>query len=187
MEGDSLVRSWIGDVLRARPEVLAIAMRQRAKFEGWLKFELAAHAELQGAIEVQVEASADDSSNSRADLTFIYADERYDVELKTCNTNWRMRGILDKTRPITKNVASVIKDARKLRHCSGRGVVAACIFPVEVGDMRWVNYLSRISDETGIELSPDQHAVRVPIAIGQDTSVEIVVISFSAGTAASRL
>jgi hypothetical protein len=178
MEADFLVRSWIADVLQAHRELLAIAVRQRAKFEGWLKFELAAYAQLQGALEVRVEASADDSSNSRADLTFMLSSERCDVELKTCNTNWRMRGVLNKTRPITKNLASIIGDARKLQNCPGQGVVAACIFPVEEGDMRWTEYLSRIADGTGLELSADRHAARVSIPIGHDHLVEVIIISF---------
>lgn len=44
------VRNWIADVLRRNPGPVLIAMRQRAKFEGWLKFELAAHAERYGKL-----------------------------------------------------------------------------------------------------------------------------------------
>lgn len=40
-----LVREWIVEILQAHRAVLEIAIRQRAKFEGWLKFELAAHLE----------------------------------------------------------------------------------------------------------------------------------------------
>lgn len=50
----------------------------------------------------------------RADVTFHDGNERDDVELKTPNTNWRIPGILNKHRPITKNFAGVVKDARKL-------------------------------------------------------------------------
>src|SRR6266700_5182540 len=126
MEADILVRTWIADVIERRSDLVAIAMRQRAKFEGWLKFELAAYAQLKGAAEVTVEAATDDSSGSRHDLTFYYGAERCNVELKTCNTNWRMKGVLVKTRPITKNVAGTIKDAGKLQNCVGHGVVAVC-------------------------------------------------------------
>ena len=153
-------------------------MRQQAKFEGWLKFKLAAYAQFKGAVEVQVEPSARDSSNLRADLTFIYGNERCDVELKTCNTNWRMKGVLNKTRPITKNVAGVFEDGRKLHKSSGQGVVAACIFPVECGDMRWVEYLSRIAAATGIELPADSPTSRGSIPIGHDCNAEVDIISF---------
>jgi hypothetical protein len=113
MELDALVRKWIVEVIRAHSALIAIAVRQRAKFEGWRKFELAAYAELHGAQSVEVEtASGDDLVRTRCDLTFSYGDKRCDVELKTCNTNWRMEGVLSRTRPITKNVAGIVADAR---------------------------------------------------------------------------
>jgi hypothetical protein len=57
------------------------------------EFELAAYAQSQGAEDVEVEAATDESSLSRGDLTFRFDGARYDVELKTCNTNWRMPGV----------------------------------------------------------------------------------------------
>jgi hypothetical protein len=178
MEADDLVRAWIVDVIQARSRLIAIATRQRAKFEGWLKFELAAYAELNGASEVQVEAATDDSSGSRGDLTFHYCGERCDVELKTCNTNWRMKGVMDKTRPITKNVAAVIEDAGKLQNCSGHGIVAFCIFPVGPGDMRWTEYLSRISSGAGVQLSVDRNTTRITIPLTNDYKADVIVVSF---------
>lgn len=77
-------------MLEQHRPLLAIAIRQRAKFEGWLKFELALFAEQHGATSVEVEAPS--GSGSRSDLTFLYDGKRYDVELKTANTNWRMNG-----------------------------------------------------------------------------------------------
>jgi len=97
---EKILRSWIVDVLEQRRSLLAIAIRQRAKFEGWLKFELALYAEQHGATSVEVEAPT--GAGSRSDLTFLYDGKRYDVELKTSNTNWRMKGVLARTRPITK-------------------------------------------------------------------------------------
>jgi len=178
MEADILVRRWIADVIGRRSDLVAIAMRQRAKFEGWLKFELAAYAQLKGAAEVTVEAATDDSSGSRRDLTFYYRGEKCNVELKTCNTNWRMTGVLDRPRPITKNVAGIIEDARKLQKCVGHGVVAACIFPVERGDRRWKEYLKRIGEEAGVHLSEKGHTTRVPLDIDDHCSADVVVVSF---------
>src|SRR5436190_23834073 len=129
---DQQVRRWIVDVLEQRRPLLNVAVRKRAKFEGWLKFELALHAEQHGATNVEVETPSD--SGSRSDLSFTYGGCRYDVELKTCNTNYRMPGVLDSTRPITKNIASVVIDGNKLRLCPGQGIVAFCLFPVSVGD-----------------------------------------------------
>lgn len=121
---DIIVREWICEVLRAHPSVLTIALRQRAKFEGWLKFELAAWAELQGAQDVEVEANSDYTAATRADLTFWWAGVRCDVELKTANTNYRMAGVANIHRPITKNLHGIGRDAGKLRNVIGQGVVS---------------------------------------------------------------
>ena len=165
MEVDALVRGWIVEVIRAHSGLLTIAVRQRAKFEGWLKFELAAHAVANGAIGVEVEASADEGARSRADLTFFVSGSRCDVELKTCNTNWRMDGVLNRTRPITKNISGIVTDAKKLQNCSGVGIVAFCMFPVSSGDDRWIDYLTRIGAEVGTQLSPREHATRVSMQV----------------------
>lgn len=186
MEPDVLVRTWIADILQARSKLLAIAIRQRAKFEGWLKFELAAYAELHGAEQVKIEAATDDSVRSRADLTFHYNGERYDIELKTCNTNYRMKGVLDRTRPITKNVAGIITDAKKLASCAEHGVIAACMFPVQGNDQRWAEYLVRIGNETGVLLSAHQHTTRVSVPIGSNDATGVIVISFVAAKARLR-
>jgi hypothetical protein len=119
------LRLWIVDVLEQHRPLLNVTVRQRAKYEGWLKFELALYAEQHGATNVEVETPSD--SGARSDLSFTFGDCRYDVELKTCNTNYRMAGVLDCTRPITKNIASVVIDGKKLRLCPGKGIVAfAC-------------------------------------------------------------
>ena len=84
MEVQEIVRVWIGEVLRGHPRPVAIAMRQRAKFEGWLKFTLAAIAELKGATDVVVEARTG-YALARSDVSFQWHGTRYDVELKTIN------------------------------------------------------------------------------------------------------
>jgi hypothetical protein len=165
---------------------MAIAIRQRAKFEGWLKFELAAHAEAKGMNDVTVELAATEAMRSRADVTFWLGGERYNVELKTCNTNWRMEGVREATRPITKNIAGIIQDATKLQTCTGRGIVAVCMFPVNNRDTRWTEYLERISTETGIELSVERNSTRVSIPIGSSCKADVVVISFAVPKAASK-
>src|SRR5688572_11422352 len=121
---DVQIRNWIVDILGQHRSLLAVAVRQRAKFEGWLKFELALYAEQHGASAVQVETAYE--SGARSDLSFVYDDRRYDVELKTSNTNWRMNGVLALTRPITKNIDSIIIDGKKLQQCPGQGIVAFC-------------------------------------------------------------
>jgi len=178
METDLLIRGWIADVLLAHSALVGIAVRQRAKFEGWLKFELAAFAEAKGMQDVRVEPSTGELTRSRSDLTFSRSGERYDIELKTCNTNYRMEGVLELTRPITKNLAAIIDDAKKLQVCAGRGIVAVCIFPVCPGDRRWIGYLERISEGTGIGLSADHNSTRVTIPLRNACAADVVVVSF---------
>jgi hypothetical protein len=173
---DKALRGWIVDVLEQHRALLAIAVRQRAKFEGWLKFELALHAAHHGATAVEVETASD--ARSRSDLSFVYEGQRYDVELKTCNTNWRMKGVLDLTRPITKNIASVVVDADKLRHCPGQGIVAFCLFPVGCGDGRWTGYLSRIGSALSVDLSEGNHSSRVTIPLEDGCGADVIVATF---------
>jgi len=100
-----------------------VALRQRAKFEGWLKFELAAMVIAQGATDLIIEATYD---AGRADLSFRYGGETYFIEMKTPNTNWRISGVQSKHRPITKNIHSVIADAEKLQSCRDEGFWSSC-------------------------------------------------------------
>src|SRR5690606_11877694 len=59
------VAHWITEIVTARCQLLAVALCQRAKFEGWLKFELAAMALSQGA---RVEFEPKLPAGGRADL-----------------------------------------------------------------------------------------------------------------------
>lgn len=61
---------------------------------------------------VEVESKSDNSFE-RADIMFKEDGETYKIELKTHNTNWRVEGIKNKHRPITKNVKSIIRDTYK--------------------------------------------------------------------------
>lgn len=178
MQPDILIRRWIVEVIRAHASLVAIAVRQRAKFEGWLKFELAAYAELQGASDVKVEAGSAESGRARCDLTFEHNGGRCDVELKTCNTNWRMEGVLNLTRPLTKNIAEIVADARKLTMCQGEGIVAFCVFPVPTEDRRWTQYLTRIGNQVGIRLSVESHTDRVSVSLGGGCEADVVVVAF---------
>ena len=174
---EHVLRSWIADILMSRLPLLAIAVRQRAKFEQWLKFELALHCEQHGATEVEVEAPL--GNGCRSDVAFRYQDARYYVELKTPNTNWRMSGVENKTRPITMNVAAISEDARKLANCNGQGIVAFVLFPVPQGDNQWKTYLERISNELGIALSEDANCSRVTVPVGNGHFCEMVVCCFA--------
>ncbi len=175
---DKLVKKSISDIINNNKELLAIAIRQRAKFEGWLKFELAYNLQKLGLSNVRVESNYD-NSNNRADLGFAYNGVRYDIELKTPNANWRIEGIENKGRPITKNIASIIGDYKKLEKCVEKGIIAFVLFPVPIGDSKWVQYLERIADELDIILTEEEHCSRVIIPISNDNSCEVVICCFS--------
>ncbi len=166
-----IVRTWISEVLLSHPGPMAIAMRQRAKFEGWLKFSLAAHAELKGATDVIVEApiSVSVSGVNRA---------RYDVELKTPNTNWRMPGVAELHRPVTKNFSSIVEDGRKANSQDCQPLVAFVIFPIPIGDDRWLQYLERIGHELQLTLSREAHATQITLPISPAHSADVVICCF---------
>jgi len=178
---DKTIRDWIVEILQQRCTLLAIAVRQRAKFEGWLKFELAASAEKHGAQSVEVESASDESNSTheRSDIRFCFNNVRYDVELKTPNSNWRMPGVHNKTRPITKNVAEIVSDAQKLCRSPSQGIVAFVLFPIPPKDDRWIEYLKRISAELEISLTPQEHCNRLSIALGENQPADLIVCSFS--------
>jgi len=97
-----IIIELIEKIIKDHPILISICMRQKAKFEGWLKFELAQALEMLGVEQLSVEYKYD--NNFRADISFIFKNERYLLELKTSNTNWVIDGIESKTRPITKNI-----------------------------------------------------------------------------------
>jgi len=130
-----------------------------------------------------VEAATGETTRTRGDVAFNLAGERYDVELKTCNTNFRMEGVLDLGKPLTKNLDAIITDTKKLQTCSNRRIVAACRFPIPCGDTRWTAYLDRISIGSGIPLSANRHSSNARIPLNGAACAEIVVVSFPVVTA----
>jgi len=170
----------IAAVLEAHSDVLAIALRQRAKFEGWLKLELAAAAERNGYAAVEIETPLDTNRGERADLGFRHDGEKYVVELKTPNSNWRFEGIETRTRPITKNIKSIVDDVEKLREVKN-GIVAFTLFPIEPGDVRWREYVTRISNETGIQITDVEHCHLVDVPVSPTHKASILICCFTAG------
>jgi len=170
-------REWIVGILESHPTLVALAVRQRAKFEGWLKFELAQCAAKDGADSVEVEPSFD-NGRGHSDIAFQFGNTCYYLELKTPNTNWRVPGVANKTRPITENINSIVRDAQKLQDCPGQGIVAFTLFPVPSADNRWKVYLKRIADELDIGLSESRHCTRVNVPLGDGRSCDVVVCCF---------
>lgn len=172
---DNIIRKGIATIIGNNTSLLRIPIRQRAKFEGWLKFELAYYLEEMGAKNVEVESKVP-CGRSRADIAFVNNGEAYTLELKTPNTNWKVKGVKRNTRPITKNVQSIIADAKKLN--SENGVVAFVLFPLPAGDNRWELYLNRINEETGLGLTKEQNCEIINVSIDDSNVCSLVVCTF---------
>lgn len=117
----------IQDILMSNQGLLTIAIRQRAKFEGWLKFELAQALSRKYA-DTRVEYHARET-NCHIDL---YANDAL-IELKTPNTNYPNPLCENHTRPITKNITSIIDDIEKLKGFPKKGYIAFVMFPLDSG------------------------------------------------------
>ncbi len=116
-----------------RLDVLILAARQRAKFEGWLKIELAAALCASGEFH-NVRLEPPYKGEGKADLGFEIGEATWYVEIKTANTNWRAEGVENRTRPITKNVSEIAEDIVKLRtQCPpSNGLMVFALAPVPI-------------------------------------------------------
>jgi hypothetical protein len=169
------IRRWVAEIIQDREDLISLAIRQRAKFEGWLKFELACRALREGATQVVLEAPTD---AGRADVSFKLDHQLCVVELKTSNTNWRIEGINPTTRPITKNIQSIIADVSKLRRSGG--VIVFVLFPIPRDDQRWITYLQRIADETSLVLSAEANSEIVSFSGGIEAGLAVVAFEVDA-------
>jgi hypothetical protein len=162
--------------------VLGFAVRQRAKFEGWLKFEMACRAKDAGMDDIKLEEGyKTEDGQCRADISFRCEGVRYFVELKTSNTNQRMDGVENKIRPITKNIESIVLDAKKFGLQEGVGIVAFVLFPIEKGSDYAAKYLDRIQDELEIKhsLQGEPYTRRINVSIDNMNSAEVIACAFS--------
>ena len=149
----------LADCLSQRKDVLRLPIKQRAKFEGWLKIELAT-ALANDARFKNVRLEETFQRSKKADLSFSAVGKRFFVQMKTCNTNWRMEEVEERTRPITMNIASVIQDIRSLKELSHAdlGLVVMVLFPVHrkmtdasPRDKKLDLFLQRIEEAAGYE------------------------------------
>ena len=172
---DEFIRKGIVEILETNRSLLKIPLRQKAKFEGWLKFELAHWLENQGVGQVEVESKVD-YRRDRTDITFFHNNEPCSVELKTPNTNWKIPGVVNNGRPITINIQSVVDDAEKLN--STYGVVAFVLFPIPFHDNRWEEYLNRINEKTGLQVSRETNCEIVDVDLDSKNKCSLVVCTF---------
>ena len=133
-----------------------MACQQRAKFEGWLKFELAA-ALTHCSDFTNITLEDGYPKGGRSDLSFFYKGVKWFVEMKTANTNWRAEGLESITRPVTRNIDGIIEDILILEQKSypSKGIAIFVLFPVpvfiwkvETGKLTF--HLQRIGNETSI-------------------------------------
>ena len=121
------IADTIESILSSNEDLLEIAFRQRAKFEGWLKFEIAKEFQKSGkATKVEYPIA-----KGHVDL---FADNCL-IELKTPNTSYTCKGVDPKTRTITDNVNSIISDVDKLRNITENQCydlfIAFVMFPID--------------------------------------------------------
>lgn len=170
-----IVLNSIVAAIQQNKGLIRIAVRQRAKFEGWLKFELAYQLEKGDfgpvAVESQLEGRA-----GRSDITFMHLGKRISIELKTSNTNWRMSGVESNTRPITKNIDSIIADA--VKHNSDSCVIAFVLFPIPSGELGWRAYIDRIVSTAGVEINREANCKLIEVDVDDTNKCDMLVCSF---------
>lgn len=163
-----LLNDHIVDILSKNEDKISIALKQRAKFEGWLKLELA-YKLLQSYSDVKIEFPYPCNNRKHAD---IYASNAL-IELKTPNTNYHADNCVSCVRPITKNIESIIDDINKLQEFGGqyKKYISFVLFPVDVKE-GYKEYIQRINN-TGVVLEDRSVVINeIPILV---CSAEVVL------------
>ena len=163
-----LLNDHIVDILSKNEDKISIALKQRAKFEGWLKLELA-YKLLQSYSDVKIEFPYPCNNRKHAD---IYASNAL-IELKTPNTNYHADNCVSCIRPITKNIESIIDDINKLQEFGGqyKKYISFVLFPVDVKE-GYKEYIQRINN-TGVVLEDRSVVINeIPILV---CSAEVVL------------
>ena len=158
------IADTIESILSSNEDLLKIAFRQRAKFEGWLKFEIAKEFQKSGK-DTKVEYPI---AKGHVDL---FADNCL-IELKTPNTSYTCEGVDPKTRPITKNVNDIIYDINKLgklrkiseNHCYNL-FIAFVMFPIDKNTKsKYIEHINRIENHIqaqGLQIIKDERTVTI--------------------------
>ncbi len=176
---DNLIRESIVEVIGKNKNIVKLAVEQRAKFEGWLKFELADFLnKAPGVKEIEIEACVP-GTGSKVDLLVKKKNSSFFVELKTSNTSYEIDGIASACRPMTGNINSIIEDAQKLKSANAKGVVAFVLFPIPDDDKdKWVPHFYKIASETGISLEREKHCTELDFTITGGNRCKLVVCAF---------
>ncbi|SFV53908.1 hypothetical protein MNB_SM-7-985 [hydrothermal vent metagenome] len=112
-------------------------IKNRAKFEGWFKVEL---CDILSKYTNNITPEKD-----RIDIVF----DNWALELKTSNTNYCYKDVENKTRPITKNIMSIMKDIIDLRDNKNykNKAVVFIIFPLSKNTKDWNKHILKIKNE----------------------------------------
>lgn len=175
------IADTIKKILSKNQDLLEIAFRQRAKFEGWLKFEIAKEFQKSGK-DTKVEYPIADLFADKV-LPELYRNTEVErliqrghvdlfaenclIELKTPNTSYTCEGVDPKTRPITDNVNSIISDVDKLRNIteglSYDSFIAFVMFPIDTNKkyMGHVNKIENHIQAQGLKITKAQRTVRI--------------------------
>ena len=122
--------------------IMDIHLPQRAKFEKYLQSALACRLK-----KIYSDTIIEYPIGGK--LIDLYSNNTC-IELKTPTTNYKISGITNKTRPITKNIASIIEDIQKLRVLSVKnGVVAFVLFPIDINKKNYLYYVNKIITALG--------------------------------------
>lgn len=155
----TLIKNEIRKILIGRREVVSLACARRSKFEGWLKFELAAALTTKQPEISSLVLEDGYLSNRRSDLSFVYEGDKYFVEMKTANTNWRVEGVENLHRPVAKNISGIIENIQILNKLAppAHGIAVFTIFPIPYRLLSETPaklnlHLDRIERETNLEL-----------------------------------
>ena len=138
------LKKLIKSILSKRGDLVGIALLQRAKFEGWLKFELA--NELKKMYADTVVEYHLKKMNAHVD---IYSNQSL-IELKTPNTSYNTNDCINAKRPITDNVNGIINDINKLKAVSSTssyqgGYIAFVMFPLDKNEA-YKTHIKKIAD-----------------------------------------
>ena len=143
------------NILTSRQDLVFIAIKQRAKFEGWLKFELANELNNIYSDDTCVEKCMPYKGSEK--LVDVFSNNSC-IELKTPNTSYRHDGCENRTRPITNNIDSIINDISALQNIGVNGYIAFVMFPID-NNGKYRSHIDKIdakvknSVETKIEIN----------------------------------
>lgn len=142
---EKILNDMIVTILSYNSDLMMLALSKRAKFEGWLKFELA-NILSRTYSDTEVERSTvSDGSIVHVD---IYSNKSW-IELKTSNTSYKADGCSDLTRPVTANVHSILHDIDKLRRIKDpdERYIAFVMFPIDQAEGKYTNHIQNVKNK----------------------------------------